>query len=297
MPEGNYRVKVTLAGPAGGSVVTLRAESRRLVLEKVQVAAGKTATREFTLNIRRPRIRANEQVHLKPRESGKLDWDDKLTLEFNGLRPAVARIEIRPDPGAITVYLAGDSTVVDQDSEPWCTWGQMLPRFFKPDVAVANYAESGETLVAFEKELRLAKLLSTIKAGDYLFIQFAHNDQKSGPNHLDAFTTYEQKLKLFIDEARQRGATPVLVTSMNRRTFDSDGKITNSLGDYPEAMRQTARQENVALIDLNAMSKVFYEALGPQGTLKVFVHYPTGTFPGQTRALNDNTHFNSYGRV
>src|SRR5260370_23937822 len=140
----------------------------------------------------------------------------------------------------------------------------MLPRFFKPGVAIANHAESGETLKAFMGERRLEKILDTIKSGDYLFIQFAHNDQKQGANYLDPFTTYKEYLKRYINAAREKGAVPVLVTSMNRRTFDSGGRITNSQGDYPEAVRQTAKEENVALIDLNAMSKIFYEALGPE---------------------------------
>jgi lysophospholipase L1-like esterase len=193
------------------------------------------------------------------------------------------------------VYLAGDSTVVDQTDEPWTAWGQMLPRFFKPGVAISNQAESGETLKAFIAERRLAKILSTMKPGDYLFIQFTHNDQKPGPDHVDAATDYKSYLRLYINEARLRGATPVLVTSMNRRSFGPDGKIVNTMGDYPDSMRQLARDENVPLIDLNAMSKAFYEAMGPDNSTRAFVHYPAGTFPGQTAELKDDTHFNSYG--
>jgi len=88
---------------------------------------------------------------------------------------------------------------------------------------------------------------------------------------------------------------PVLVTSMHRRSFDSTGHIINTLLDYPEAMRQTAKEEKVALIDLNAMSKVLYETWGPQASIKAFVHYPANTFPGQDKKLEDNTHFNPYG--
>src|SRR5437773_3524593 len=88
---------------------------------------------------------------------------------------------------------------------------------------------------------------------------------------------------------------PVLVTSMHRRNFDSTGHIINTLSDYPEAMRQTAKEENVILIDLNAMSKTLYEAWGEQGSIKAFVHFPANTFPNQKEELKDNTHFNSYG--
>ncbi|MHB8652492.1 MAG: rhamnogalacturonan acetylesterase [Terriglobia bacterium] len=295
VPEGNYNVTVTLGNATSESVTTVKAEARRLMLDEIHTAPGKFATYSFTVNVRYPEINSGGQVRLKPRELNNLDWDHKLTLEFIGTRPSVDAIEITKVDDAVTVYLAGDSTVVDQDKEPWCAWGQMLPRFFKNGVAIANHAESGETLMAFMGEKRLDKIMSTIKAGDYLFIQFNHNDQKPGRNHVDAFTGYKQYLKLFMDEARNKGATPVLVTSMNRRNFDKDGKVVNTLGDYPEAMRQEAAQEHVALIDLNAMSKDFYEALGPENSKKAFVQYPAGTFPGQTAELKDNTHFNDYG--
>jgi len=138
-------------------------------------------------------------------------------------------------------------------------------------------------------------LLSQLKAGDYLFIEFAHNDQKPGDNHLDAFTTYKDELKYYIAQARKKGGIPVLVTSMNRRRFDGRGKVVNTLENYPEAMRQTAAEEKVSLIDLNAMSRDFYEAMGPENSKKAFVHYPANTYPGQDKALADDTHFNPYG--
>jgi hypothetical protein len=102
-------------------------------------------------------------------------------------------------------------------------------------------------------------------------------------------------LKEWIAEAHKREVTPVLVTSMHRRNFDSAGHVINTLSDYPEAMRQVAREENVSLIDLNAMSKVMYEAWGPEPSKNAFVHYAANTFPNQPEALKDNTHFNTYG--
>jgi lysophospholipase L1-like esterase len=295
VPEGDYDVTFTLGDPQGESVTTVKAESRRLLLEAVHTAAGEIVTRTFTVNVHYPEIAGGGAVSLKQREVGTMDWDHKLTFEFSNKRPCISAITITKVDRAITVYLAGDSTVVDQTEEPWTAWGQMLPRFFKPGVSISNQAESGETLKAFISENRLAKILSTMKPGDYLFIQFTHNDQKPGPDHVDAATDYKSYLRLYINEARLRGATPVLVTAMNRRSFGPDGKIVNTLGDYPDAMRQLAGEENVPLIDLNAMSKVFYEAMGPDESTKAFVQYPANTFPGQTMELKDNTHFNSYG--
>jgi lysophospholipase L1-like esterase len=295
LPEGNYNVHVLLGDEAHESTTTLRVEARRLVLKNLHTAAGRFESSKFTVNVRRSQLASGETVRLKRDEQSHLDWDDQLTLEFNGTRPCVRALEISKADDTITVYIAGDSTVADQAKEPWSSWGQMLPRFFKQGVAVANYAESGESLKSFVGERRLQKILESIKAGDYLFIQFAHNDQKPGASHVDPFTSYEETLKLYVDEARKRNAIPVFITSMHRRKFDEQGNIVNTLGDYPEAMRQLAKEENVPLIDLNAMSKILFEALGPDGTLKAFVHYPAQTFPRQEKELKDDTHFNAYG--
>jgi len=292
LPEGSYRVTIALGGTLP-STTTVWAEARRLMLEKVAVNVNGSVTRKFDVNVRVPAITGDttHTVHLKPREMGNLDWDAKLTLEFNGDHPSFRELRIEPIHET-TIYLAGDSTVVDQDVEPWAAWGQMLPRFFRPGVVVANHAESGETTRSFVTEQRLAKIISLIQPGDYLFIQFAHNDQKPNAVSLD---DYRKLLIDYIAQARAKGATPVLVTSMNRRTFDADGKITNSLAAYPDAMREVAAEQRAALIDLNAMSKTLFEALGPEGTLKAFMHYPANSFPNQTEAIIDDTHFNSYG--
>lgn len=297
VPEGNYNVTVILGDENGISVTTIKAESRRLMVEKRETKRGAFATQKFTVHVRDSLIRStNSAVRLKPREIVYRHWDDKLTLEFSNSSPKVCAVEITPVTDIPTMFLAGNSTVVDQAEEPYAAWGQMIPAFFKGEkMAVANYAESGETLKAFKGERRLEKVWSMAKSGDYLFIEFAHNDQKAGSNFLDPFTTYKQTLKEWISEARNRNITPVLVTSMHRRNFDSAGSIINTLSDYPEAVRQTAKEEGVALIDLNAMSKVLYEAWGPVTSLKAFVHYPANIFPGQTKELKDDTHFNAYG--
>ncbi|HKB90490.1 MAG TPA: rhamnogalacturonan acetylesterase, partial [Opitutaceae bacterium] len=195
-------------------------------------------------------------------------------------RPCVVALEIAKVEDATTVYLLGDSTVCDQPLEPWNSWGQMLTRFFKPGVAVANNAESGESLKSSLGAHRLDKVLSTMKPGDYLFVQYGHNDMKEKGEGIGAFTSYKTDLKYFVTEARKRGGIPVVVTSMNRKNFDASGKITNTLGDYPEAVRQLAKEEQIPLIDLHAMSKTLYEAIGPKDIAKAF---------------QDGTHHNNYG--
>jgi lysophospholipase L1-like esterase len=301
--DGNYRVTLDLGGE-DSSITTVRAESRRLLIDQLPIKAGGSRQVVFNVNVRTSAILPSGEpspaarvveVQLKPREVGALDWDRKLTLEFNGEHPSVRSISIQPIENVPTIYIAGDSTVVDQTMEPWAAWGQMLPAFFGPGTSIANEAESGETIRSFVTEHRLAKIMSTIRAGDYLILQFGHNDQKPGMGYVPAATDFKTYLLQFIAEARSHGATPILVTPVNRRDFDTNGKIVQTLGDYPQAMREVAKQQDVSLIDLNALSKTLFEAMGEEGTLHAFVHYPANTFPDQPSDLADNTHFNSYG--
>ena len=283
LPEGNYNVTIMFGDQNAETITTVKAELRRLMLEEVHTAPGKFTTRTVTVNIRTPQISTGGEVKLKDREKASelWAWDEKLTLEFNNTRPAVCAIEIaRAD--VPTLFLLGDSTVSDQALEPYNSWGQMLTRFFKSGIAVANHAESGESLTSSLGAKRLDKVLSLMKPGDYLFIQYGHNDEKDKGEGIGPFTTYKVSLKHFVEEARKRGGIPVLITPVQRRTFDAQGKITNSHGDYPEAARQAATEEHVPLIDLHAMSSVLYEAWGPEASKRAF-------------APNDGTHHNNYG--
>jgi lysophospholipase L1-like esterase len=266
------------------------------MVEEVTTAKGEIKTETFVVNVRTPIIDKETSIRRKPREMSYLNWDEKLTLEFNNTNPSICGIEIKKVENATTIFLTGNSTVVDQEREPWAAWGQMLPVFFNKKVAIANYAESGEAMKSFIAEKRLMKISTQIKKGDYLFIQFGHNDQKPQSSaYLEPFTGYKEYLKIFINEARKHGANPVLITSMNRRSFNENGELINTHGDYPEAARQVAKEENVPLIDLHLMSKAFYEALGVENSKKAFVHYPAGSFPGQTEDFKDNSHHSTYG--
>jgi lysophospholipase L1-like esterase len=279
--EGNYRVTVTIGDPDADAVTTVKAELRRLMVENVRTAKGQFEKRTFLVNVRRPQIAGGGEVRLKPREreSEAIAWDDRITLAIFG---AVQAVDVEKADDVPTLYIAGDSTSTDQPGEPFNSWGQMLTRFFKPEIAIANHGESGESLKSYIGEKRLAKVMSVLRPGDYLFIQMGHNDQKERGEGVGAFTTYKADLERFVAEARQHGATPVVITSMNRMTFDADGKIANSLGDYPEAVRRVAREQNVPLIDLNVMSKTLYEAIGPGNARRLF-------------AGNDTTHHSDYG--
>jgi lysophospholipase L1-like esterase len=291
VPEGNYRVTLRIAGNGKRATAKILAEQRRLMFEDLNMARGKVVERSFIVNVRGPELPSlpanatgGTGVRLKPREIDSYSWDDKLTLEVAGdaqikwLRIAPAQVP--------TLYLAGDSTVTDQPVAPGASWGQMLTRFFAADIAVANHAESGETLKSFLTELRLDKLLSNLRAGDWVMIQFGHNDQKIQwpQTYAEAATTYRSYLRTYIAEVRLRGATPILVTSPERRNFDASNHIVDSLGEYPEAVRAIAREQAVALLDLNSMSRSFYEALGPERAPHAFAD------DGR-----DRTHHNEYG--
>jgi lysophospholipase L1-like esterase len=293
--EGNYRVTVTLGDAQGETTTTIKAELRRLMVERVHTKSGEFATAGFIVNTRTPMIAATDdipagEVRLKaPRESIQEGWawDNRITLEFSNEHPAVCAVEIA-GVEVPTIFLLGDSTVCDQSREPFCSWGQMLTRFFKPEVAIANHGESGETYRDSIGRRRLDKILSVMKPGDYLIMQFGHNDQKQvaagtgGP-----FTTYKAEIRQHVDAVRRQGGIPVVVSPMERRGFDGNGRIKPSLADYAEASRQAARELQVAFIDLNAMSIPFYEALGPEKSKLAFAR----TGPDKV----DNTHHDNYG--
>jgi len=298
IPEGNYDIQLNLGDAKGISETTVRVENRRLMMNDVKTKEGEIAEKTITVHVKDSIIRNQKGqnigiVKLKPRERKYLHWDNLLTIEFNDKAPKVCSVIIQPNKTAKTIYLTGDSTVVDAQYEPWASWGQMLPYFFIPnEVVIANYAESGETLKAFEDRHRIDKIWAQIKPGDYLFIQFGHNDQKYGNSEKSG---YRKRLKDWILKAKELEATPVLVTSMNRRVFDENNKIINTLDDFPDAMREIAKEEKVDLIDLNALSKTLFEAMGPEAAKKAFVYYPANSYPNQPTALADDTHFNTYG--
>ncbi len=275
LPEGNYKVTITMGDLQGESVTTIKAELRRLMLEEVKTETGHFETRTIIVNTRTSNIPDGNQVRLKDREKTqeKWAWDEKLTLEFNNSRPCVCAIEVEKVDDISTVYILGDSTVCDQSLEPWNSWGQMLTRFFNSDIAIANHAESGESIRSSMGARRFDKVYSLMKPGDYLIVQFGHNDMKSrAPN---AVETYKSDLKNIVKKVRELKCTPILVTSMERKS----GIERDTLRDYPDKVREVAREDNVKIIDLHAMSKILYTALGDS----------------LDKAFQDGTHHNNYG--
>ncbi len=295
VPDGNYKVTVTMGDKKRAGETTLRGESRRLFVENIKTQKGERKVRSFIVNKRDSIISGKEKVAVKSNERQKLNWDNRLTLEVNGDSPAVRYIEIERADSVPTLFLCGNSTVVDNDCEPYTSWGQMIPAFFDENVAIANYAESGLAADTFIGQRRLKKALTQMKPGDYVFVEFAHNDQKQKGPGKGANYSFAYYMKQFIDEARAKGATPVFLTPTRRRFFDESGTITDTHLDYPEVVREIAWRENVPLIDLQQMTKVLCETLGVEDSKKLFVHYPANTYKNQPKALKDNTHFSTYG--
>ena len=292
VPDGNYLVKVVLGGKKNSNT-TVRAEGRRLMMDNITTKRAKdTQEVSFTVNKRTPLIDEKNGVKIKDREKAYFTWDDKLTLEFNGDMPAVKHIHIEK-ADVPTIYLCGNSTVVDQNYEPWASWGQMITRWFGPEVAISNHAESGLTARTFIASNRLDKILTTLKKGDYVFVEFGHNDEKEKKPGDGAWYHYQYQLKIFVDQVRKKGADIVFCTPTQRRAFNDDRKtLMNTHGDFPAAMKMVAEKENVPLIDLNSLTKTFFETLGYEDSKRALVHYPKEMYG---RELADNTHFNTYG--
>lgn len=297
VPDGNYKVTIVLGSKKKAGKTVVRAENRRLMVDEVATKKGQFKTVEFVVNKRTPEIEKGKRVKVKDREKNYNTWDNAINLEFTGAAPAVKEVKIERDTTATTIFLCGNSTVVDQPYEPWASWGQMIPRWFGPEVSISNNAESGLTAASFLGSYRLDKILTMMKKGDYVICEFGHNDQKEKMAGAGAWYNFSYNLKVFIDKVRAKGGNIIFVTPTQRRRFDdaTHSKILETHGDYPDAMRAVAKREGVPVIELHDMTRTFFEALGYENSKKALVHYPANTFPGQDKPLADNTHFNPYG--
>lgn len=191
-----------------------------------------------------------------------------------------------------TLYIAGDSTAAQKyaNAAPETGWGMALPFFLGKELVVANHAVNGRSSKSFVDEGRLAVILSAIRPGDFLLIQFGHNDEKAEDptRYTEPWTTYQDHLRMYVEGARARGARPVFATSVERRKFDAGGKALPTHGEYPAAMRELAAEERVALLDTQALSLALWQELGVEETKKYF---------NWTATEQDNTHFNPPGAI
>ena len=241
--EGVYLVTVVYGGDDIDSATTMKAELRRVYEIGLRVPKGGSVKRTYRVSVHAPDIAGGGKVGLKSRETGTASWDDKLSLEFLGSSARVRSVTVEPDTAKpVVVRLLGDSTMTDATSEPYYGWGQVFPVLFDDGVVVDNHAESGLALSSFQGSRRLAKVLSMVGPGDLVLIQFGHNDQKEKGEGVGAFTTYSERLRGYVKSLREKGGRPVIVTSVARRRFDDQGRVVESLGDFPEAARRVAQE-------------------------------------------------------
>ncbi|WP_083964447.1 MULTISPECIES: OmpL47-type beta-barrel domain-containing protein [Metabacillus] len=283
LPNGDYAVTVVTGDEKEATEIGVKAENIQKI-QNTSIQAGEFVERSFDIAL----------------------VDGQLTLEFTGTTPKLNGLVIEKLPERTagehpTVFIAGDSTVQTYDEywKPEAGWGQMIPRFFSSDITFENHAIGGRSSKSFINEGRLDAVLRELKPNDYFFIQFGHNDATiSRPERYASVPDYKNYLKTYINGARQRGAEPVLITPVGRRDFNADtGKFNVSFPEYVQGMKEVAEELEVTLVDLSTLSVAYYDSIGPEGTLSVFLHTEPGMYTAFPNGSQDNTHFQEYGAI
>ena len=208
---------------------------------------------------------------------------------------AFTALAFRAQP--ITVWLAGDSTMAQKqaDKRPETGWGEALqPCFDSSDVRIANRAVNGRSTRSFIAEGRWAAIVDSLRDGDYVLIQFGHNDEKVGTDRYASAEDYARNLARFVADARAHGAHPVLLTPVVRRAFDGP-TLRDTHGPYPDAVRRVARERHVPLIDMTRASGALVQRLGPDSSRALWLHLEPGVNPNYPAGVHDDTHFNPEG--
>lgn len=199
----------------------------------------------------------------------------------------------------VVVYLAGDSTMANKlpEKRPETGWGEAFPKFFKPgEVRIENHAKNGRSTRTFIEQNLWQGLLDKLKKGDYVFIQFGHNDSsKEKPDRYTPPEDYRKNLVRFVSEARAKQAIPVLLTPVMRRRFDKAGVFQDVHGVYPGIVREVAAELKVPLIDMHRKSEKVLVGYGPEPSRKLFLQLKPGENPNYPNGVDDNTHFNPLG--
>ncbi len=196
------------------------------------------------------------------------------------------------------IFLIGDSTCATKDlkkENPERGWGHVLPTLFDGQVEVFNHAVNGRSTKSFRAEGRWQRVVDELREGDYVFIQFGHNDQKI--NDSTRYSTpeaYAENLRRYVREAREKGARPILLTPIVRRNF-VDGKLEPTHGDYPEAVRRISHEEGVVLLDMTPITRHWVAELGDEASKEYYMWLAEGTSPRHPDGRNDDTHLNGRG--
>ncbi|MCB9219486.1 MAG: rhamnogalacturonan acetylesterase [Ignavibacteriales bacterium] len=198
----------------------------------------------------------------------------------------------------ITIFLAGDSTIAEKllEKRPETGWGEKIGIFFSENIKIKNHAKNGRSTKSFINEGRWQAIMDSVSKGDYVFIQFGHNDQSitKGERYTHPID-FKNNYRKFVIETRSRDAIPVLITPVMRRRFNENGTFYDVHGIYPDLIRQVAKEMNVALIDLSKSSEDLFIKLGEKETEKIFLILKPGDSPNYPEGKDDNTHFNDHG--
>lgn len=199
-----------------------------------------------------------------------------------------------------TIYGIGDSTMANKiqpDKNPERGWGQMLTLFFNDAITIDNRAVNGRSTKSFIEEKRWDTIYKLLKPGDYVFIQFGHNDQKEkdSTRYTNPHTAYRHNLIRFVNEAREKGAIPILFSSIARRNFNEQGVLIGTHGDYPLETRLVAQEYKVAFIDMEYYSELLEQSYGPEKSKKLHLHYKAGEIPFYKEDKADDTHLSVEG--
>ncbi|NMO96535.1 GDSL family lipase [Paenibacillus lemnae] len=278
LPDGLYRVELWMGDRITETETTVKGPENQMLLHRVKTRAGQFVKHNFSIMVQ----------------------GGQLKLDFSGLAPRLNAMNVAPTDETAIVFIAGDSTAANQspDGYPYAGWGQMFSSFLKGDAATVNRARSGRSSKSYIEEKELQRIWDQARSGDYLLIQFGHNDQKQDTKrHTDPSTTYKQYLSEYVEGARNLGMTPVLITSVQRRFFHSDGSLKDTHGAYLDAVRELAAEKNVPLVDLADKSARLYTELGMEGSKSLFMWGAPGEFIHFSEGIQDNTHFQEYGAL
>lgn len=200
----------------------------------------------------------------------------------------------------VTVFMIGDSTMANKPlapAQPERGWGQLLPLYFKDSVHIENLAMNGRSSKSFRDEGRWQPVLDHLRPGDYVIIQFGHNDEKKADpkRFTEPFGSFKENLARYVRETREKQGIPILATPIVRRAFTNQTELRDTHGEYATAVRQVALKEKVPLLDLERRSRELVQALGPDLSKKLYMWIEAGEFASIPEGKQDDTHFNAYG--
>jgi lysophospholipase L1-like esterase len=198
----------------------------------------------------------------------------------------------------ITIFMIGNSTMADKpfkDGNPEKGWGQIFPLYFNDGIKIENHAVNGRSTKSFLDEGRWDVVLNKIKPGDYVIIQFGHNDEKDPKRYAEAHTNYKWNLEKFVDQTRQKDGIPILATPIVRRRFDEQGNFYDTHGDYPNVVREVAKEKNVVLLDLHKKTEGLVKQYGQERSKMLYLFIEPGEYKSLPKGRIDNTHLSPLG--